>query len=72
MGQGRIEELGEEREYTRGPTESTHLYPRRLPETEPPTKENTRAGPRPPGTYIAKVQRYHHFSFKETEIHEVG
>ena len=27
-----------------------------LPETEPPTKDHTWAGPRPPCTYVADVQ----------------
>lgn len=38
------------------PTVSTNLDPWELPETEPPTKEHTWAGPRLPCTYVADVQ----------------
>lgn len=43
---GRMEGPEEDRDATR-PTESTKLDPWRLPETEPPTKEQVWVGPRP-------------------------
>ena len=45
---GRTEEPEEDMDSTRRPTELTNLNPWGLPETEPPTKEHTWAGPRPP------------------------
>ena len=38
------------------PIESTNLDPWKLSETEPPTKEHTLAGMRPPGTYVADTK----------------
>jgi len=37
-------------------TESNNLDPWELSETEPPTKEHTMAGSRPPSTYVADLQ----------------
>ena len=45
---GRIEEPEEDRDSTGRPTESTNLDLWGLPETEPLTKEQAWAGPRPP------------------------
>ena len=46
--EGSIERLGGDRNSTGRPTESTNMDPWRLPETEPLTKEHTRAGSRSP------------------------
>ena len=46
---GRTEVLGGQTDSTRRPTESTNLDSQGLPENQPPTKEQARAGPRDPG-----------------------
>jgi len=55
---GRIEGPEGERNCIRRRTESTNLNPWEVSETEPPTKEHTWAGPRPPPlfTFVADVQ----------------
>jgi hypothetical protein len=47
-------ELGEEMKKLKGRLTpvSTKLGPRELPETEPPTRKHTQAGPRPPSAHI--------------------
>ena len=42
----------------------TNMDSSRLSETEPPTKEHTQAGPRPPCTYVVDVQLGLHVSPK--------
>lgn len=61
-----MEELGEMTEGARGvsdttrkPTESTNLGPRGLTETEPPTKDHARTGPRSP----AHIEQMHSLVF---------
>jgi hypothetical protein len=44
---GRVKELEGYRDSTGKPTGSTNIDPWEVPETEPPTKECTRAGPSP-------------------------
>lgn len=55
---GKIEEPGGNKNSTRRPSTSTNLYIWGFPETEPPAKEHTRAGPSPwhPYTYVLHVQ----------------
>jgi hypothetical protein len=45
----------------------TNLGLTRLSESEPPTKEHTQAGPRPPNTYVADVKFGHHVETKQLE-----
>ena len=51
---GRIEGPQEDSDSTGRPTKSTNLDPWGLPETEPPTKKQAWAGPRPPHTHVAE------------------
>jgi len=45
---GRVKSPEEGRDSTGRPTDSTNLDPWELSETEPPIKEHTQSGPRPP------------------------
>lgn len=50
------------------PTELTNLDPWELSETEPPTKEHTQAGPRPPRSYVADMKLGLHVSPPTTGV----
>ena len=49
-------------------TELANLHPWGLSESEQPTKEHTKTGPRPPRTYIADVHLDFHVGLKQLEL----
>ena len=54
---GRLEEAEEEDDPIGRPSVSTYPDPRELPETGPPTRQHTQAGPRPP-THIQQKKAW--------------
>jgi hypothetical protein len=52
-------------------TESTNVDTWGLSESEPPTKEHTRAEPRPPYIYVADMQLDLHVALEKTGIEAI-